>query len=159
MAKIKRKQLVGLMKFVNSRLEYFKLDRCIGYYTKDKHVPGVGYIQEIENFEELLKFKRKINELADVANADFSKEIEQLGLSLNEIPQKTEPKILGFDVEYWDNDIQTKLLDLRHNIKHKQLLTAKKLISKHLTVDDEFDIDMLEIEPWMVHESSETKKS
>jgi hypothetical protein len=114
-------------------------DDVILYITKDKFLDGVGYINEIEDIQGLLDAKRTINKLNIV---EYKDEIESLGLKLSELPGKIDTKILGYTAEHWDTDIKTRLGELRIATNLSNLKQAEELLTKHLSSDDKFDMDM-----------------
>lgn len=150
METLKREQLADKLLIIQNKLSVIRNeDKIFIYNTRDKHVPGVGYINEVNDIEELLKFQRKINEMCD---NDYSKEIGQLGLEDSEIP-KVETKILGFNLKHWTGDIQTKLAEIRLKKHVNDLISTEATLMKHLNEDDLFKMDISTIDESIFNDS------
>ncbi len=129
-----------LVKDAISKIE--KNDDVVLYITKDKHLPGIGYINEIETIGDLIKAHHEITKLS---SNDFSESAKALGLSESEIPE-SETNILGFKPAHWFTDINTRLKELRAETKLGKLQNAEQSLTTHLSDDDKFDLDTEGIE-------------
>ncbi len=107
------------------------------YVTRDKYLPGIGSIEELETFEEIVKAQSFI---LKETNEDNSEVIKMLGLTEEEITKK-EVKIFGLAPKYWNDDIQKRLKEIRLEIRLEKLLLAKDALTKHLSDDDKFEMD------------------
>ncbi len=140
---MKRSEVKNQLASVREAIEKIeKNDDVIMYITKDKHLPNIGYINEIETIDDLVKAHHKVKKSH---TNDFSESIKALGIAENEMP-KNDTKILGFKPEHWYTDIETRLKELRTEIKLGKLKTAEAALSKHLSDDDKFDMDTVGIE-------------
>jgi len=135
---------------VKSKLEAVKVaiaqieknDDVVLYITQNKHLTGVGYISEVESIGELVKAH---NEIRKLSTNDFTESAKALGLSENEIPE-SDTKILGFKPAHWFADIETRLKELRTEIKLDKLRDAEVALTKHLSEDDMFEMDTVGID-------------
>jgi hypothetical protein len=107
------------------------------YITKDKYLPGAGYIHEIDSIAELIKAHKEIK---NKSNNDFTDSIKELGLLEDEVPE-SKTRILGFKPEHWLKDIETRLSELSVSIRLTKLKDAEKALAKHLSDDDKFEMD------------------
>jgi len=112
-------------------------DEVVAYATSNKHLPGVGYIHEIDSYTELAKAH---NEITKKSTNDLSASVTALGLTDTEQPEET-VKILGFKPKTWFSDINKRLTELRTIHKLAKLKQAESTLSKHLSSDDKFDMD------------------
>jgi hypothetical protein len=109
------------------------------YKTKDKYLPNVGYIHDIDNIPDLVKAHAKVLRLSQ---SDFQKSVNSLNLTAEEtelIPSTV--KIMGFSPTVWFNDINTKLWELRKAAQFVKLQNARFALDKHLSEDDKFELD------------------
>jgi hypothetical protein len=118
------------------------------YITKDKHLPGVGYIHEIEDFKGLILAHK---EITTKSTNDLSASVTALGLTEEEVPEN-KVKILGFKPEHWFKDINTRLSELRDEIKLEKLKAAEATLTKHLSDGDKFTMETAGIDALLIGE-------
>lgn len=121
-------------------------DEVVAYATQNKHLPGIGYISEIESFAELAKAH---NEITKKSTNDLTSSIKALGLTDSEQPEET-IKILGFKPKTWLNDINKRLVELRTEIRLEKLKQAEKVLSNNLSSDDKFTMETEGIDALLV---------
>jgi DNA-binding XRE family transcriptional regulator len=109
------------------------------YATKDKYLPQVGYVHEIETISDLLNAQNIIN---SQKQNDFKDAAEMLGLKESEMPKIAESMILGLKASYWDKDLKTRLDELRQENRLMDLEKDLALLHRHLSDEDQFKIDM-----------------
>lgn len=112
-------------------------DEVVAYATQNKHLPGVGYISEIQSFTDLAKAHAEITKRS---TNDLTASIAALGLKEEEMPEET-VKILGFKPKTWFNDINKRLAQLRTENRLEKLIKAEAALTKHLSDDDVFAMD------------------
>lgn len=117
-------------------------DEVVAYATSNKHLPGVGYIHEIDTIGGLVKAHAEITKRS---TNDLSASLKALNVTDDELPESSE-KILGFKPKTWFNDIEKRLNVLRIEIKLEKLLKAEAILSKNLSSDDKFAIETEGIE-------------
>lgn len=140
---VKREELLKRYNSTKETLDILKeKDDLFLYATKDKYLPQVGYVCEIESINDLLKAQSLINDKKD---SDLSDAIKSLGLNENEIPKNEDVKLLGLNIAYWDKDLKTRLEELRIELRIKALKKDLTILKKHLSENDNFDLDMSEL--------------
>lgn len=139
---MKREEVKIKLSAVNDKIKFIEEVRdseLVIYATMEKHLPGAGYINEIETIDDLVAAQHIINKYSDVDN---SKVVEILGLTDDEVPVVKEVKVMGISVKYWNDDIKKRLGVLRMESKLNKLYHAHAMLTKHLSDDDKFDLDM-----------------
>lgn len=119
------------------------------YITGNKYLDGIGYIAELETFEEIIEAQVAINAKASVLPQDV---ITSLGLTKDEIPVN-DTNILGYPVKHWNDDIKRRINELRDEIKLDKLQKAKITLEKYLSDDDKFNLETADIELLLTDES------
>jgi hypothetical protein len=110
------------------------------YLTKDKHFPGHGFICEVETVDELVDFQQAIIDSQETNSR--SDAIKMLGVSESELPETKQKKIYGLLPKHWNQDLMTRLAELREEMKYDKLVSAREKLEKYLSEDDKFAIDM-----------------
>lgn len=108
------------------------------YATQTKYVKKLGYIGEM-SFNDLLKAKKFLNNLN---SNNFSKEMEELGITSDDINQKSTDKYLGVKVSVWEQDIKTRIEELRYNSRIASLENDYILLKKYLDHESIQEIDL-----------------
>lgn len=112
-------------------------DEVVAYATANKHLPGVGYIHEIDTIGGLVKAHAEITKKS---TNDLSASLKALNITDDELPEGSE-KILGFKPKTWFGDIEKRLNQLRTKAKLAKLKQAESVLSKNLSTDDKFAIE------------------
>jgi hypothetical protein len=112
------------------------------YATKDKYLPKVGHIHEIDSIEGLLKAQNLVMEGKD---KKYEAAAAALGLDEKEMPKQSDTLLLGIKTSLWEKDIKTRLAELRVEIKLAKLRKDAELLRRNLNDDDNFKLDMLEL--------------
>lgn len=107
----------------------------VAYVTVNKYLPAVGTVSELQSKTELVKALAEINSLS----YGFDAAMEELGVELTD---KQKPTILGYSSTVWKTDIKNRLKKLMIEDQINELLKAKKVLTKHLSEDDIFEMDM-----------------
>lgn len=142
---MKRSEVKDKLVLVNEAIAKIeKNDDVVLYITKDKHLPGVGYVCEIDTIADVINAHTKISKLG-TDGSDYLASARTLGLSETEFPMP-ETKIQGFAQTHWFKDLNTRLAELQTSIKLEKLIAAKKVLNKHLSDDDKFDLDTVGID-------------
>jgi hypothetical protein len=139
---IKREELAKRYSDTVAAIEKIKnADESFLYHTKDKYLPKVGHIHEIDSIEGILKAQNKVN-----ANKEqvYDSAAKDLGITEAEMP-KNDTKLMGMKTSYWDKDIKTRLNELRLEIRLAKLEKDEELLRGHLGKDEQFSLDMLEL--------------
>jgi len=139
---IKREELAKRYSDTVTAIEELKASEDVFLYaTKDKYLPKVGHIHEVDNIEGLLKAQNIVNENKEQVYVAAAK---MLGITEAEMP-KSDSKLLGMKTMYWDRDIQTRLAELRKKTRLKKLKNDEEILRGHLGKEEQFDLDMLEL--------------
>lgn len=101
--------------------------------TANKHIEGVGCIQDMESYESLIKAQAFMNDFT----ARMDKAAQDLGL---DNPMKS--KYQGFDISVWKNDIKDRVAYLQARAALKNLREAKAILERNLSEDDIFAMEM-----------------
>lgn len=139
---IKREELAKRYSDTIAAIEKIKnSEESFLYHTKDKYLPKVGHIHEVDSIEGLLKAQNIVNENKEQV---YDKSAALLGITEKEMP-KSEKKLMGMKTSYWDKDIVTRLSELRTEIRLAKLQKDEQLLRGHLDKSDLFNLDMLEL--------------
>jgi hypothetical protein len=135
---MERKEVKSKLSLIKKAIkEIEETEDFSSYITKDKYLPGVGYINEIDSISELIKAHKEVK---SKSSDDFTDSIKELGLAEEEIPE-SKIRILGFKPEHWMKDINTRLSEIRNKTRLEKLKAAEKALTKHLSEDDKFEMD------------------
>ena len=135
-----RNEVKSKLKLVTNKLaelEEIVPEETFFYKTLNKHLNGVGYISEIDNFKDLAQAHSKITK--HISN-NLDESYRFLGLTDAEKPKET-AKLLGFSISTWLEDIKTKRDQLRLDIQIEKLTEAKEILTRNLSAEDKFDLD------------------
>lgn len=139
---IKREELAKRLVETQAAIEKLESSQEVFLYaTKDKYLPKVGHIHEIDSFEGLLKAQNIVNASKEQV---YTEAAAQLGLSESEMPRQ-ENLLMGMKTSYWDRDLKTRLDELRFEIRLKNLKNDAAILRRNLGADDKFQIEMLEL--------------
>lgn len=140
---IKREQLAERYDKTLAEIEKIKSEEEVYLYaTKDKYLPKVGYIHEVESITELLKAQAIVNKQK---NQEFKDVAEQLGITDDEMPKNEVSRLMGLKTSYWDKDLKTRLEELRNKKRLDNLMKDADLLRRNLNEDDVFKLDMMEL--------------
>lgn len=106
------------------------------YETATKYIPAVGYVAQIPTLRECAKALAFVQ--SQFSNEDTA--ASELGLEESEIQE--EQNYLGFDLETWKSDIQTRVNQLKDEALAESLDEAEAKLKKHRSADDVFADDM-----------------
>jgi hypothetical protein len=140
---MKRDEVKSKLESVIKQIEEIENKRendVVVYVTKDKHFPGHGFVCEVETVDELVDFQQAIIDSQETNSR--SDAIKMLGVSESELPETKQKKIYGLLPKHWNQDLMTRLAELREEIKYGKLVSAREKLEKYLSVDDKFAIDM-----------------
>jgi hypothetical protein len=112
------------------------------YATKDKYLPKVGHIHEIDTIEGLLKAQNIVMESKD---KKYDEAAKALGIEEKEMPKSKDSFLLGIKTSLWEKDIKTRLEELRLEIRLAKLQKDAELLRKNLNDEDNFKLDMLKL--------------
>lgn len=140
---IEQKRAQLLSKFNSINIEIKKLTDVEEpvYFTLNKYLPKIGYIHEIETLTQIVKAKKYI----DKETSSNSAIIAELGLKTEEI-ETEDVKLMGFSIDKWNADIQTKIVDIRRITRLEKLQKDLSIVSKYLSDDDKFNLAMDELD-------------
>lgn len=115
------------------------------YLTKDKHISGIGYINEVSSVTELVKAHAKIQSMVkkEDSKEGLAESAAALGVPVSELKteKKKNPLLLGLPVKYYVQDIQTRITALKQETQLAELKAAQTKLEKHLSDDDKFQDD------------------
>lgn len=123
------------LKLVEAKIKELKNLPEPTYVTSNKYLPTVGTVSELESATELVKALAEINSMSK----GFDSAMEELGV---ELADKDKPTILGYSSTVWKTDIKNRLTHLLRYSQINELVKAKKVLTKHLSEDDLFEMDM-----------------
>ena len=136
---MKRTEVSAKLKEVTKAIEKIESQEDIAlYYTTGKFLPKVGHIHEVDSVADLVIAHDKV---IQQSKPQYGDAMAALGVTEAEMGN-VETKILGYSPKYWIKDIETRLIELRTEIKYKKLKEAKAVLEKYITTDDKFNIDM-----------------
>jgi hypothetical protein len=144
---MKKEDVLNMLNKVQTEIKEIETsieNDIVVYITKEKFLPAIGYISEICSFKDLIKAQIEIDNSS--LKSDSSMAILELGLTEDEIPKEQIIKILGFPAKYWNQDIKTRLDELRREIRLDKLINAEAQLEKHLSNEDKFAMDTKGIE-------------
>lgn len=141
---MKRAELMSKLSAIIAKLDMLKSQReenPIAYVTRDKFLPGHGYIHEISSIPDLTSVTKYLldkSNIPDIINA-----VTALGLTDEEVELcKGSPiTILGYSPNVWKADVHNRLAEIRRSTMIEVLTNAKKALKKHMNEDDKFIAD------------------
>jgi hypothetical protein len=138
---MKRSEVKAKLLAVQAKLKKItesREDDILVFVTKDKYLDGVGHIHEIEDMKHLIEAQHAVMSLS---KTDLTEAAQALGLSEDEIPA-SDTKIMGFKPKHWLKDIKTQLGKIREDAEFTKLEQWEEKLTKNLSADDEFALDM-----------------
>lgn len=128
-------------------LKDFRANELFIYATKDKYLDGHGFVNELPSMEAIIECQRDIltfeKECLTPAVDENAEAMEMLGLAQEDLSQPTGPAILmGFPVKYWNEDLRTRINELKSDTLFRKLTKAKSLLEANLSDEDKFTRDM-----------------
>lgn len=123
------------IKSINNTIE----EDIVVFATANKYIEGIGFIADLDSIEDVLKAHSFIRKKDSV---DFDASIKELGITEDELPEKSTTMYLGFPLKYWYADIKNRLARLRLEIRLSKLEQAEDVLNKYLSDDDRFGMDM-----------------
>lgn len=134
---MKREEVLVNLQKVQKAINTIKNKSAHNYATTNKFLAGIGKIEEIDNYRDLVKAHMHINK----ETLEFEKSAEVLGLTTDDI-KDSGSKVMGIASEKWVKDIQARVAELKDKQMMAQLLVAEKKLTAHLSEDDKFTIEM-----------------
>lgn len=135
--KITKDQVLDKLVAVREKIKHIKAKEKYVYKTIHKHVPGAGKVHEINNIKYLVIAHSKVN--AEITNLNSS--AQELNVKLD----KSAYEFLGFPLSTWDEEIKARLEEVRNTNELKKLKKAETMLQGHLSEDDKFNLDMMEV--------------
>ena len=108
------------------------------YATLTKYIPKIGYIHQL-SFDQLLEAKKFLNDLNSGAN---TKEMEELGITADEVKDVVTDKFQGVRLAVWNSDIQTRITELRLQRRISNLTHDLGILARNLDKDALRDNDL-----------------
>jgi hypothetical protein len=108
------------------------------YATLTKYIPKIGYIHQL-SFDQLLEAKKFLNDLNSGAN---TKEMEELGITADEVKDVVTDKFQGVRLAVWNSDIQTRIAELRLQRRISNLTHDLGILARNLDKDALRDNDL-----------------
>jgi hypothetical protein len=139
---IKREELAKRLVDTKAAIEKLEnSEEVFLYATKEKYLPKIGHVHEIDSFEGLLKAQNIVNQSKEQV---YTEAAAQLGLTEAEMPVK-ENLLMGMKTSYWDKDLQTRRDEIRFEIRLKNLKRDAEILKRNLGAEDKFQMEMLEL--------------
>ena len=108
------------------------------YATQTKYIPKIGYIHEM-TFKQILEAKNFLN----THNSNpFDAEMKELGITDKEIESKNTDKFLGVKMTIWENDLKTRIEELRYEKRYANLVSDLAILHRNLEQEDLKAIDL-----------------
>lgn len=136
-SKITKDQVLEKLVAVRERIAVIKGKEKYVYKTIHKHIPGAGKVHEIDNIKDLVIAHSKVN--AEITNLNSS--AKELNVNLD----KSAYEYLGFSLNVWDDEIKARLVEVQDNIELSKLRKAENMLQSHLSDEDKFNLDMMNI--------------
>jgi len=135
------KENVGIAyKQITTKLDALELENKIfAYSTKTKYLPKLGYIHSM-NMNQIVETKKYLD---DQVGNSLSTVMDSLGIKSDELEQNPNNLILGIKLDYWINDLKTRIEEIRYEKTMANLANDKRVLSKYLTSGDLFELDMI----------------
>lgn len=139
---IKREELAKRLVDTKAAIEKLEnSEEVFLYATREKYLPKIGHVHEIDSFEGLLKAQNVVNQSKEQV---YTEAAAQLGLTEAEMPVK-ESLLMGMKTSYWDKDLQTRRDELRFEIRLKNLKRDAEILKRNLGAEDKFQMEMMEL--------------
>lgn len=136
----KKAQLLKKYNETNKAIKTLENREEATYHTINKYLPQIGHIHELTTLQQVVKAKKYINSESG-SNADV---IAELGIDADELPVE-DVKLMGFPISKWNADINTKVEELRIEIKLEKLYNDASILERNLSEDDKFNLEMSEL--------------
>lgn len=134
---MKREEVLPKYKGAVGKLRHLRSIEPAIYKTMHKHVPGAGSIPHLETELDVVICHAKVNgEVSHLKNS-----CQELGVSLKE----KDYNFMGFSLDVWNQELKTRLEEIRVEKEILRLEKLKTTLSKHLSADDLFEIEMSSI--------------
>lgn len=130
------KEVSKNLKTVIARLAQLATEKAPQYETCNKYVPTIGYVSEMETKRECAKALSLVRNkcVSELASAEI------LGMSADEV--EDDINFMGFSYEVWQSDIQKRVDELRKEETIAKLEKAKAVLTKYLSAEEKFAIDL-----------------
>jgi hypothetical protein len=106
--------------------------------TGNKHIEGVGCVQDMENLQQCVKAQAYMNNFT----VDMERAAADLGLDAKSVVQ---PKYQGFSIDSWKSDIKNRVAYIQARESMVKLISAKAILEANLSEDDVFAMQMSKV--------------
>lgn len=141
---MKRKSVNPTLVLITEKLTALKEDRennLFIYATRDKYLPGHGYVNELPTITSVIECQKEIQR-QEIAQSSFTdsesvKAMKELGIEDDTVEAKAKPvRILGFPVKYWNDDLKVRISEIRSDKAIIDLENAKTFLTSNMSEDD-----------------------
>ena len=140
---MKREEVLANLEKVERELETIMENRRTrAYISVSKFIDGVGMISDLSSLRELVDVKVVVeNKLKSSEEEDAMKGLGLTEKEIKSLSKGANKRFMGLTKDEWNQDIETKLEELREYGRVNELENAKNVLEKYLSNDDQFQRD------------------
>jgi len=131
---MKRDEVRAKLKDVDSEIKKIKATPEVEYVTGGVYVPGVGHMRELVSLQELVKAHAIIIK----TKIDLEQSAKELDIELED----SEFEFQNVKISDWEKDIKNRRDEVILENRLSQLEKASAILTKNLSEDDLFEIEM-----------------